>query len=136
MAESYLRCFIGHEAEIFSAGTAPTRISDLAVDVMLDDNIDLRQATSKPIAAFKKHSFDYIITVCDTAAQDMPKKPRALARLHYGVPDPDRWVDSSPGERLAHYIHCREDIKRQMLRFIGQYMRQPISDSSAEKNLH
>lgn len=126
MAASYLRCFIGQEAEVYSAGTAPQVVSELAIRAMLDDNIDLRAAESRPIEDFRKQSFDYIITVCDAAARDMPKKPRAQARLHYEVADPEGSLTTAvPQDEQARYIHCREEVKRQMLRFIGQHLRQP-----------
>ena len=88
MAEGILRAQSHNQIQVFSAGTDPLAVHPLAVRVMAEQGIDLRQATSKSLDQFRNQSFDYIITVCDRAREKCPIFPGNPARIHWSIPDP------------------------------------------------
>lgn len=95
MAEGLLRHLAGDAVEVHSAGTAPKdRVHPLAVETMARRfDLDIRDHRPKPVEAFSGQSFDYVITVCDAAAESCPTFPGAAERLHWSFPDPAAVTD-------------------------------------------
>ncbi|MBB6097367.1 arsenate reductase [Deinobacterium chartae] len=100
MAEGMARHFAaryGLEAEVHSAGTEKTRVKPEATAVMAEIGISLEGHTSKTLFDLPDPwSFDYVITVCDSAAENCPNYPARTHRLHYPFTDPsggdlERW---------------------------------------------
>jgi arsenate reductase (thioredoxin) len=75
MTERLLRAQCGHEFEVFSAGTAPSRVNPLAIEAMREVGIDISAQHSKSIEEFIGQAFDYVITVCDQAKESCPIFP-------------------------------------------------------------
>jgi arsenate reductase len=117
MAEAYLRCFTGGNVEIFSAGLKPNHVHPLAVEVMLEDNIDISFAQSKHLEEFSGQHFDYLITVCKRAEDSRPADITADHHFFYDIPNPEI---PTAEDQLTVFINVREEVKRKMLRFIGQ----------------
>lgn len=88
MAEHLLRAFGGDRFEVFSAGTDPTVIQPLTVQVLAEVHIDASRARSKSIDVFLDEQFDYIITVCDKARDRCPVFPGDARRIHWSFEDP------------------------------------------------
>ena len=88
MAEGLLRHIGRDEYEVFSAGTHPKNIHPRTIEVMEELGIDLTGQTSKDMREFLDHKFDYVITVCDRAAETCPVFPGAPERLHWSFEDP------------------------------------------------
>ncbi len=100
MAEGWTRHFAAQyalEAEIFSAGTEATTVKKEALEVMREVNIDLSVHSSKTRYDLPDPwNFDYVITVCDSAAEACPVYPASSVKLHYPFTDPsggtlERW---------------------------------------------
>ncbi len=117
MAEAYLRYFTRGNAEIFSAGLKPNQVHPLAVEVMLEDNIDISFAQSKHLGEFSGQHFDYLITVCKKADDSRPTDITADHHFFYDIPNPE---SPSEEDQLTVFFNVREEVKRKMLRFIGQ----------------
>ncbi|WP_412030450.1 arsenate reductase ArsC [Deinococcus yunweiensis] len=87
----------GLPLEVHSAGTEATRVKDDAKTVMAELGLDLSGHTSKTLWDVPDaQRFDYVITVCDSAAEACPVYPGTTTRLHYPFVDPsggslDRW---------------------------------------------
>ncbi|GGJ47057.1 arsenate reductase ArsC [Deinococcus roseus] len=87
----------GLQAEVHSAGTEATFVKEGAKQAMQDIGIDLSSHTSKKLFDLPDPwNFDYVITVCDSAAEACPVYPASTIRLHYPFTDPsggsqDRW---------------------------------------------
>ncbi len=64
MAEGFLRALGGARFEVQSAGTEASRVHPLAIRVMGEVGIDLREHTSKTLDRFLGEKWDYVITVC------------------------------------------------------------------------
>ena len=88
---------IGIDLDVYSAGTEATRVKDDAKTVMAELGLSLDTHTSKTLYDVPDPwNFDYVITVCDSAAEACPVYPGKTERLHYPFTDPsggtlDRW---------------------------------------------
>ncbi len=76
MAAGYLRHLAGGEIKVLSAGTNPgTEINKLAMEVMLEEGIDLSEATPEKLSDEEVLDSDYVITVgCGDACPYFPGK--------------------------------------------------------------
>ena len=127
MAEAWLRYMGGSAYDVFSAGTHPTVVNPLAIQVMAERNIDISQARSKSVTEFLDQPFDYVITVCDQAAEQCPIFPGKGERLHWSFPDPAA-VTGSDAERLQAFRDVRDGLYFQFWQWISQQL--PLEDES------
>jgi arsenate reductase len=76
--------------EVYSAGTEPTgAVNPFALQVLHElYHINASDARSKSCDEFKRHDFDFVITVCDRARESCPIWPGQPIVAHWGVPDP------------------------------------------------
>lgn len=88
MAEGILRYYGGDQFEVASAGTKPSRVNEIAIQVMNEIGIDISKQRSKNVIEFLGEHFHYIITVCDNAKESCPIFPGNSVRLHWAFPDP------------------------------------------------
>jgi arsenate reductase (thioredoxin) len=114
MAEGLARTLTVSGLEVASAGTRPNPkgIHPLAVEAMRERGIDISRQRSKSIEELPGE-FDYVITLCDDAAQNCPTLPAHRKRLHWSIPDP---ALAPPGRtaELAFFRAVREDIERRL----------------------
>lgn len=88
---------LGVNLEVHSAGTEATRVKNDAITVMNELGLDLSTHTSKTLWDVPDaQNFDYVVTVCDSAAEACPVYPGQTTRRHYPFVDPsggslDRW---------------------------------------------
>ncbi|PIP02626.1 MAG: protein-tyrosine-phosphatase [Zetaproteobacteria bacterium CG12_big_fil_rev_8_21_14_0_65_54_13] len=64
-----------------SAGSAPSLVNPLAVDVLKAVNIDATGATSKPLTQFQGQSFDFIINICEYSSASCEARKRDCPAL-------------------------------------------------------
>ena len=102
MAEGILRHLSGGRIEAQSAGSDPTSLHPLAVQVMARMGIDVGQQRSKHLDEFRDQSFDYIVTVCDRVRESCPTFPGDPERVHWSFIDPAA-VEGSDGERYKAF---------------------------------
>lgn len=105
MAEGWLRHLAGDRYEVHSAGTHPSVINPLAIAVMRERGIDISEAAghrSKSLDEYRNQPFDYVITVCDQAAEACPIFPGPAQRIHWSFPDPAA-AQGSEEERLRAF---------------------------------
>lgn len=118
MAEGLLRHDAGAAFEVFSAGVAPTRVRDEAVEAMREIGIDISSHRSKSVDEFVGQPFDYVITVCDNARGQCPVFPAATRRVHCRFDDPAA-ADGDDAARLAVFRRVREEIRARLREFIS-----------------
>jgi len=113
MAEGLARAHLGAAFEVHSAGTRPHGVDPRAVTVMAEKGIDLRDHRSKHVDDLHGLDFDWVVTVCDRAAEACPVFPGAARRLHRGFEDPPRLAEAaaSEAEALAPYRRVRDQIE-------------------------
>lgn len=115
MAEGLVRAAaarLGVALDVHSAGTEATRVKPEAVAVMAELGVDLAGHTSKTLWDVPDaQRFDYVVTVCDSAAAGCPVYPAATQRRHYPFVDPS-------GGSLARWRAVRDQMKLQFDAFV------------------
>ena len=119
MAEGLLRHDAGERFEVESAGTKPSQVRPEAIAVMKEIGIDISGHRSKPVDDFAGESFDYVLTVCDSAKESCPVYPGRANRLHQSFEDPAA-VAGSETARLAAFRKVRDEIREYLRRFSTQ----------------
>lgn len=117
MGEGLLKHLAGDRFEVFSAGTHPSTLNPYAVLAMAELGIDIREQYSKSLEQFLDQEFDFVITVCDRAAETCPLFPGPASRIHWSFPDPAA-VEGSHLEKLSAFIAIRDDIKNHLIDWI------------------
>jgi arsenate reductase len=108
MAEGWLRARAGDRYQVFSAGSVPTgRVHPGAVAAMREIGIDIDRYTSKSMMQFVGQPFDYVITVCDSAAEACPVFPGGGRRFHRDFTDP---AAAAEPEQPAVFRRVRDEI--------------------------
>ena len=110
MAEGLLRDRFGDRFEVFSAGTEKTHVRPQAIAVMEERGIDLSEHESQTIEEVTQgRTFDYVVTVCDSAREACPYLPARKANLHHSFEDPSA-ASGSEEEKLAVFRRVRDEI--------------------------
>jgi arsenate reductase len=114
MAEGWTRHLKGDVIEAHSAGVQPQGLNPWAVRVMAEAGVDISGHRSKHLNEVLDISFDYVITVCDDAAENCPVFPGSTTRLHVAFPDPPRLAQGLTDEEaiLEIYRDVRDAIRR------------------------
>jgi arsenate reductase len=113
IAEGLLRSKAPEEYELISAGTTPTELNPLAVQVMQEIGIDISRQTATDVADVFRIPFNFVITVCDRAEEKCPIYPLA-SRLHWSISHP---------EALEEFRQVRDELSRRIdLYLAGQFI--------------
>ena len=88
MAEGILRHYGSDQFEVESAGSEPSKVNPIVIQVMNEIGIDISHQRSKHVKELLGKHFHYIITVCDKANESCPIFPGPSQRLHWSFPDP------------------------------------------------
>lgn len=73
---------------------------------------------SKTFRFFGGQYFDFLITVCDEAKEQVLRNLSYGEKIHYSIPDPAAFVGNEE-EKLEEFRRVREIVKKRILRFIG-----------------
>jgi len=109
MAEAFLNKLCGDKYEAVSAGVTPTQINPYVAEVMAEIGIDLSKHRSKSIMEFQGKTFDYVVTVCDSAREVCPFFP-GEKEMHKSFPDPASFKGTE-AEVLPQVRAVRNEIK-------------------------
>ncbi len=104
----------GLDLDVFSAGTEATTVKVNAITVMAELGIDISTNISKTLFDLPDPwNFDYVVTVCDSAAEACPAYPARTVMRHYPFVDPsggslDRWrtVRDQLGARFTAFVQA------------------------------
>jgi arsenate reductase (thioredoxin) len=118
MAEGLARALALPAVEVASAGTHPSRVHPQAIEAMRERGIDIGNQRSKRIDEVGG-PFDYVVTLCDDAAQACPTLPARRARLHWSLPDPAA-AAGSEAERLRVFRQVRDEIERRLSAWLAE----------------
>ena len=110
MAEGLLRHLAGDRIESFSAGAKPSTVNPSAIRAMDQRGIDISSHTSDSISRYLQREFDYVITVCDKAAETCPIFPGLAKRIHWSFPDPAA-VDGDDDAVLRAFVKVRDGLE-------------------------
>ncbi len=113
MAEGLLRHLDGERVEVFSAGSKPSQVNPYAIEAMHQRGIDISEQRSKHLSEYLNQSFDFVITVCDQAAETCPISPGRAERIHWSFPDPAA-VQGSDMEILTSFERVRDRLEEKL----------------------
>lgn len=114
MAEGFLRAALSDRDRVVSAGIEAHGLNPRAVLVMSEVGIDISSHTSDLLSAYLNDSFDYVITVCDNAAENCPIFPGGGERVHWSFDDPAKATGAEEAI-LGEFRRVRDQIRRQIL---------------------
>lgn len=117
MAEGLLRHLAGERMEVFSAGSKPSVVNPYAIRAMQARGLDICGHRSKHLNEYLSEPFDYVITVCDNAAETCPVFPGKAERIHWSFPDPAA-VEGDDAKILASFIRVRDDLEAAFKRWL------------------
>jgi arsenate reductase (thioredoxin) len=114
MAAALLNRMCGEAFEAESAGTEPSTLNPLAIEVMQELGIDISGNETRQVFDVLKSGqlFAYAITVCDEAAERCSIFPRTKM-LHWNFPDPSTFKGSY-SERLDQTRAVRDAIAKKI----------------------
>jgi arsenate reductase len=113
MAEAIVNTRFGHDWQAYSAGTHPTGfVHSYAIKVLKEIGVE-HQGRSKSVDEFRDASFDLVITVCDSAAEECPVWLGTGQRIHFTFPDPAKAIGNEE-EILGEFRTVRDAIAREL----------------------
>ncbi|MCY3781196.1 MAG: arsenate reductase ArsC [Chloroflexi bacterium] len=110
MGEGLLRHLAGDAIDVFSAGAKPSSVNPYAVQAMNERGIDISNHSSEHVGQYLDMSFDYVITVCDNAAENCPVFPGPAKRIHWSFPDPTA-VSGDDAAILASFVEVQNGLE-------------------------
>jgi arsenate reductase len=119
MAEGLLRTLAGNQFDVFSAGSKPSVVNPFATQVMRERGIDISGQRSKHLNEYIKQPFDYVITVCDDAAETCPVFPGRAERIHWSFPDPAT-ITGSEEDKLRAFRQTRDGLEERLKAWLAQ----------------
>ncbi len=120
MAEAFLKKYGGENFFAESAGLEAGTLNPLAVQVMMEEGIDISGNQTKNVFDFFKEGrlYHYVFTVCDEAnAARCPIFPGVHKKIHWAFDDPSSFVGSQ-AEKLDATRRVRDQIKAAVLEFV------------------
>jgi arsenate reductase len=111
MAEGLAKAALGDKALIQSAGSKPSRVNPLAIQVLAEIGIDISHNRSKSVDEIDPATVDTVITLC--AEEECPLFLGKAERLHWGLPDPAS-VQGTEEEKLMKFREIRDEIKKRI----------------------
>lgn len=106
----------GEDLEVHSAGTHPKGINPYTLRVLSQAGIDASGERSKSVAEYEGQTFDYVITVCDQAAEECPVFPGAPERIHWSFADPAA-VQGTDEDKLAAFRRTLREMQARVSTF-------------------
>lgn len=110
MAEAYVRHYHENHAQVYSAGVETHGLNARAVQVLLEDGIDIAHHTSNHVDEYIHIPFDLVVTVCDHAADRCPVFPGGGHKVHQPFPDPAK-LSGNEDQILQGFREVRDSIK-------------------------
>ncbi|MBI5033213.1 MAG: arsenate reductase ArsC [Chloroflexi bacterium] len=112
LAEGILRALTGDRVEVFSAGSEPSTVHPMAIQILRERGIDASQQRSKSVAEFANEKFDYVITLC--AEEVCPIFLGAAQKLHWALADPA----AAPPEKQSNAFRKTADELENRIRVL------------------
>lgn len=119
MAEGFLRTYGGNVYDAHSAGTDPSTVNPLAVEVMREVGIDISGQGSKNVTEYVVQHFALVITVCDNAKEHCPIFPGPCIREHWPFEDPAD-ATGAKEERLMVFRKVRDEISARIRSWVTE----------------
>ncbi len=117
IAEALLRNLGGGDFDVYSAGTHPKGINPFTVKVLQQTSLEPAEFRSKSMDEYLDEKFDYVITVCDDAAEECPIFPGDPNRIHWSFTDPAA-VEGTDVVKLAAFQQTLREMRQRLKAFV------------------
>lgn len=117
LAEGIAKQIFGSKAEIYSAGSQPSKLNPFAAQALDEVGADVATLWSKSVDDLPKEfirDLDYIITLCKEEV--CPAILSQAKKLHWPLPDP-AGHDGSDDEQMSKFRNTRDEIRRRLESF-------------------
>ena len=108
MAESFARTLAPEGSEIWSAGTEPSQVHPLAIQVMREAGFDLSTHRSKHLDDTPWRDVDIIVSLCSEAEDLCPVVDSTVRRIHWPLDDPSAEHEAV---RLQAFRDTRDELR-------------------------
>jgi arsenate reductase len=125
MAEGFFRRILTEKGldkaaeAVRSAGTEQHGLNPRAVNTMAEVGVDISGHTSDNVQQYLNDHFDYVITVCDNAAEACPVFPGDVSRLHWPFDDPAK-ATGTEDEIMAEFGRVRDEIRARIAGWLDE----------------
>ena len=106
LAEALARAAFGERVVVESAGSEPSQVHPLTLEVLAEVGIDARAQRSKSVDEIDRSRVDTVITLC--AEEVCPVFLGSVRRLHWPIPDP---AVGPREEQLERFRAARDEIR-------------------------
>lgn len=113
MAEGLARARYGSRVRVQSAGSRPSQVNPLAVEVMAEVGIDISEQRSKSVDTIDPSMVDIVVTLC--ADEVCPTILRVARQEHWSLPDPAAATGSQDARR-ERFRAVRDEIAKRLRR--------------------
>jgi arsenate reductase (thioredoxin) len=122
IAEAFLNYLAGDRFEAESAGIEPSELNPLAVEVMREIGIDISVNQAKKVFDFYKQGrlYNYVVTVCEEAAEKCPVFPGFARVIKWSFKNPETFTGSDQ-EQSVKMREVRDQIKNNVEQFIKEH---------------
>ncbi len=110
IAEGWAKHLKGNIIDVYSAGIRPIGVSSRAIKVMAEAGVDISAQISQRLDEFSEIDFDYVITLCDNAAENCPVFTGQAKVFHKPFEDP-YFASGSEEDILETFRKVRNDIR-------------------------
>ena len=110
IADGLLKREFGNGHTILSAGVEVHGVNPRAIKIMDEIDIDISGNTSNHVDEYLDIQFDYVITVCDHAAEVCPVFPGGTKRVHHSFNDPAK-ATGTEEEIMSEFRTVRNQIE-------------------------
>lgn len=111
IAEGWAKHLKGDVMDVYSAGTQPGTLNQMAVKVMAEAGVDISAQRPKHVDELKDINFDYVVTICDNARENCPIFPYKTKLFHKTFEDPTFMIGSEQQIKAA-FVKLRDQMKK------------------------
>lgn len=118
MAEGLINHYLGDRFEAFSAGIETKPINHLAFRVLAQLGIDITHQYSKTIDVYAGERFDYVISLCNDTAADLPLLFDGVKRVDIGFLDPSG-LTGTEKELMPVFRRLRDEMRQTLIHYLN-----------------
>jgi arsenate reductase len=135
MAEALLNHYGKNKILASSAGSQPTgTVHPMSLKTLDKNNIPHPNPQSKSWSNFSRSHLDFVITVCDEAAQETcPVFSGNSKKLHWSIPDPAKAL-GSPDQISKAFQSTFDELKERINTFLLQELNSDRSQTTFSNN--
>jgi arsenate reductase len=115
MAEGLARAMTPENITVESAGSAPSHVQPLAIEVLAELGIDITNQHSKGAKTIDMGTVDIVITLC--ADEVCPVVPGSTIPLHWPIDDPAGYDHESVDQQRDRFRVARDAIRDRIHQF-------------------